>query len=93
MKKWITMLLLVGILCGMLAGCRKEITAEEAYRIVLEDMGVLAEKTESPHIHEGTYQDKPCFNIFVTVNGETLQYVVSTNGKILYKGIGEEHSH
>ncbi len=94
MKKWIAILLLAGILCGLLAGCKKNITAEEAYQIVLKDMGVLAEKAEAPHIHESTYEDKPCYNIFITVaNGETLQYVVSTTGKILYKGIGEEHSH
>ena len=94
MKKWIAIFLLVGILCGMLAGCKKNITADEAYQIVLKDMGVLAENAEAPHIHEGTYEDKPCYNIFITVgNGETLQYVVSTTGKILYKGIGEAHSH
>ena len=92
MKKWIAILLLIGIVCGLLAGCKKNITAEEAYQIVLEDMGVLAESAESPHIHEGTYEDKPCFNIFVTANGQSLQYIVSLTGKILYKGLGE-HSH
>ena len=92
MKKWIAILLLIGIVGGLLAGCKKNITAEEAYQIVLEDMGVLAESAESPHIHEGTYEDKPCFNIFVTANGQSLQYIVSLTGKILYKGLGE-HSH
>ena len=94
MKKWIAILLLIGIVGGLFAGCKKNITAEEAYQIVLEDMGVLAEAAEEPHIHEGTYDGKPCFNVFITVaNGETLQYAVSTTGKILYKGIGEAHSH
>jgi len=94
MKKWIAILLLIGIVGGLLAGCKKEITAEEAYQIVLEDMGVLGEGAAAPHIHEGTYNEKPCFNIFITANnGENLQYVVSTTGKILYKGIGEAHSH
>lgn len=92
MKKWIAILLLACIVCSLLAGCGKKITAEEAYQIVLEDMGVLAETAEDPHIHESTYQGKPCFNIFVTANGTSLQYIVSQTGKILYKGLGE-HSH
>lgn len=92
MKKWIAMLLLATILCGMLAGCGKKITAEEAYQIVLDDLGAAATLTESPHIHEATYEDKPCFNIFVTVDGLSLQYIISENGKILHKGAGE-HSH
>ena len=92
MKKWIAILLLVGIVCGLMAGCKKNITAEEAYQIALEDMGVLAENAESPHIHEGTYGEKPCYNIYVTANGVSFQYILSMSGKILYKGFGE-HSH
>lgn len=93
MKKWIALLLLACLLCGMLAGCGKKVTAEEAYQIVLDDLGeTLAETAEDPHIHESTYEGKPCFNIFVTVNGLSMQYIVSENGKILHKGAGE-HSH
>jgi len=92
MKKWIALLLLAAILCGMLAGCGKKITAEEAYQIVLDDLGAAASLAESPHVHEATYEDKPCFNIFVTVDGLSLQYIVSEGGKILHKGPGE-HSH
>ena len=92
MKKWIAMLLLATILCGMLAGCGKKVTAEEAWKIVVEDLGAAAEMAEAPHIHEATHEDKPCFNIFVTVNGVSLQYIVSENGKILHKGPGQ-HSH
>ena len=93
MKKWIALLLMACLLCSMLAGCGKKITAEEAYQIVLEDLGdILAATAESPHIHEGTFENKPCFNIFVTVNGMSMQYIMSENGKILHKGAGE-HSH
>ena len=92
MKKWIAILLLVGILCGLLAGCGKKVTAEEAWQIVLEDLGATADLAANPHIHEATFEDKPCFNIFVEVNGVPLQYIVSQNGKILHKGPGE-HSH
>ncbi len=91
MKKTIAVLLLVCILCGTLAGC-KDLTAEGAYQVVLDDLGSAAAMAEPPHIHESTYEGQPCFNIFITVNGMSLQYIVSTNGKILHKGPGE-HSH
>ena len=92
MKKWIAMFLLAAILCGMLAGCGKKISADEAWQIVLNDLGAAASLAESPHIHEATHENKPCFNIYVTVDGLSLQYIVSETGKILYKGAGE-HSH
>ena len=93
-KKILAVLLLVGILSGMLAGCTKEkITAEQAYAIVLEDLGAAVDKAEAPHIHEGTYKDKPCFNIYITVDGMSLQYIISDTGKILSKGAGSGHSH
>lgn len=93
MKKWIALLLMACLLCGMLSACGKKITSEEAYQIVLEDLGeTLAATAESPHIHTATYENKPCFNIFVTVNGMSMQYIISETGKILHKGPGE-HSH
>ena len=93
MKILVSLICLAALLCGLLAGCGKKITAEEAHQIVLDDLGeTLAATAEAPHIHEGTYEGKPCFNIFITVNGMTMQYIVSENGKILHKGAGE-HSH
>ena len=92
MKKWIALFLLAAMVCGMLAGCGKKITADEAWQIVLEDLGAAANLAEAPHVHEATYEDKPCFNIFVTVDGMTLQYIISESGKILHNGPGE-HSH
>lgn len=92
-KKLIAILLLVCMVCGVLSACKaKEITSEEAYQIVLDDLGALAEKAESPHIHTGTYEGKACYNIYVTVEGMSLNYIVSETGKILSKGPGE-HSH
>ena len=70
----------------------KTITSDEAYKIVLKDLGVTSDQVSDPHIHEGTYKNKPCYNIYVNVNGESLTYVVSTKGEILYKGEGG-HSH
>ena len=70
----------------------KKIDEIEAYDIVLADLGESAALAESPHIHNATYDNKPCFNIYVTVNGVSLNYVISQTGEILYKGAGE-HSH
>ncbi len=92
MKKWIAAVLLMATLCGLLAGCKAKITGEQAYQVVLEDLGTMAEYAANPHIHTGTYENKPCFDIYVTVNGLSLQYIVSQTGKILHKGPGE-HSH
>ena len=94
MKKWIAIALLACILCSLLAGCGKKepITADQAYQVVLDHLGALADTAAEAHIHQGTYDDKPCFNIYVTVNGLPMQYIVSETGKLLYEGPGE-HSH
>ena len=76
----------------LLAQEDKEITQNEAYEIVLKDLGLKSEQVGSPHIHEGTYKNQSCYNIYVTVDGKSLTYVVSTKGEILYKGEGG-HSH
>lgn len=81
---------IVGVI--LIAQNDKTITSDEAYKIVLKDLGVTESQIESPHIHEGTYKNQPCYNIYVTVNGESLTYVVSTKGEILFKGEGS-HSH
>lgn len=68
------------------------ITSDEAFELVLNDLGITESEAGTPHIHEGTYENKPCYNIYITVDGESLEYVVSTTGEILHKGEGE-HSH
>lgn len=94
MKKWIALLLTVCLLCSTLAGCGKKITAEEAYIIVQKDVAkTTSAAIESLDIHEGTYEGKDCYNIFITVSGVHLTYVISTGGKILYSGAGEAHTH
>ena len=93
LKRTLVLLLVVCLVGTLFCACGgKEITAEEAYQIVLADLGDLASTAQNPHIHEGTYQNKACYNIFVTVNGMQMQYIISTSGKILHKGHGS-HSH
>ena len=81
---------IVGLI--LLVQSDETITSDEAYKIVLKDLGVTSDQVSDPHIHEGTYKDKSCYNIYVNVNGKSLTYVVSTKGEILYKGEGG-HSH
>jgi hypothetical protein len=95
-KRAILIFVLVCVVClvGVLVlTCGKEtITSDQAYEIVLKDLGLTSQDVASPHIHEGTYENQSCYNIYVTVNGKSLTYVVSTKGEILHKGEGG-HSH
>lgn len=92
-KRLIAILLLVCMVGGILCACKaKKITSDEALQIVLEDLGDLAPQAESPHIHTGTYNGKPCYSIYITVNGTSLAYVISETGDILSVGPGD-HSH
>lgn len=92
-KKLIAVLLLICLAGSMFVACKaKQITQQEAYQIVLEDLGILAENADTPHIHAGTYDGKDCYNIYITVEGYSLHYAVSDTGKILFKG-PSEHSH
>ena len=95
-KNTILALVLVCVVClvGVLVlTCGNEkITSDQAYEIVLEDLGLTEQDLETPHIHEGTYENQSCYNVYVEVNGESLTYVVSMKGEILYKGEGS-HSH
>ena len=68
------------------------ITSDKAFEVVLNDLGITESQAGSPHIHEGTYENKPCYNVYVTVDGKSLSYVISTKGEILHKGEGS-HSH
>lgn len=94
MKKIVAALLMICMLCGALCACRpeKSITADDAVKIVAEDLGDRLEEASAPHVHEGTYDDKPCYNVYFTLGDESMLYVVSKDGEILYKGEGS-HSH
>ena len=81
---------LAGII--LLSKNNKTIDSDEAFAIVLEDLGMTESEVGTPHVHEDTYENQSCYNIYVTVNGESLTYVVSTKGEILHKGEGS-HSH
>ena len=70
----------------------EEISADEAYAIVLEDLKISKDDIPEPHIHTGTYENRACYNIYITLSGESFLYVISTYGDILSKGPAT-HSH
>ena len=93
-KRLFTLLILICMVLFTICSCEseKKITVDEAFTIMIEDLGENATGVSAPHIHEGTYEGKDCYNIYITANGESLVYVISTSGEILYKGNGS-HSH
>lgn len=90
-KKWIAILLLVCILGCMVSGCKNKITAEEAAQIVLAELGTV-KPDSAPHVHPSTYNGKSCFNVFITVDGASMVYIVSDTGDILAHG-PSDHNH
>ena len=92
-KKMTALVLVICLLLPVLCACsKKTVSADEAWQVVLEDLGEKAEKAAEPHIHESTYKNKPSYNIFVTVGKENLVYIVSQNGEIIHRGVGA-HNH
>ena len=94
MKKWIAIALLACILCGLLAGCGKKdpITADQAWQIAAEDLGITTDQAGTPHVHEITYKNKPAYEISITADGTSWLYAISETGKILHKSEGG-HNH
>ena len=96
MKRLFALVLAVLMLGGILCACtpKENITTDEAVKIVMDDLDQLAGKAEPPHVHEGKYNNQPCYNVYVTVGQSSFVYVVSMSGKILYKGLNDGgHSH
>ena len=85
LRRTISLLLIAVALLGLLAGCKKSttISVEEAQQIVLDDLGVLAGQV-TMHPHVGEFKGEPCYCIYVTIDGHTLEYLIdSKTGEIL----------
>ena len=97
LKKSIAVFLLVAILGGMFVACddqTKGITGDKAVEIALADLGISSNEVDSVHIHEGIHDKQVCYNVYITVDGESLTYVVNKlNGDILDIQEGAAHSH
>lgn len=92
-KRIISLLLALVLATGILAGCGDStISTEKAQKIVLKDLGVDADEV-TMHMHIGTYEDMPCYSIYVTVNGENLEYSISSTDGTILNIAHSDHSH
>lgn len=82
-KRIICVAIVMCLLCTAFAACSTKLTAEQAYEVVLNDLGEKASMAGQPHIHEGMFGDIPCYNIYVTVGNENWYYAVTTKGEIV----------
>ena len=68
---------------------------DDAKKVVLNDLGVKESKVDSLHIHTSEENGIPCYLIYVTYNGENLEYLINgLTGEILEKEKTDSgHSH
>jgi len=86
-KKIITFALLAALLLSLFAGCGKNdfLTAEQAQKVALKDLGIKASQAESIHTHVGSDENgAPAYSIHITVDGEGYEYLIrAADGEIL----------
>ena len=92
MKKIVSLMLVTVLLLTMLVGCGSGMSVEKAQKIVLKDLGVSADQV-TMHTHIGSYENTPCFSIYVTVNGENLEYSVSADTGEILNVAHSDHAH
>ncbi len=92
LKKILVLVLLVCLLGTLLCACSKKISEQEAYQILLTELGVEASEITEHHIHEGTLGNEDCYTIVITLDGKQWTCYVSTSGEYLGKMEGG-HSH
>ena len=84
MKKLLAVLVAAAMLLTVLTACGdKTISAEKAQEIAMEDAGLTAKDVDDVHAHVTTYENTPCYNIHITVDGTEYNYNISANGEIL----------
>ena len=90
-KRVVSLVVLICLLVSLLAACGDgTITKEKAQQIALKDMGVSASEA-TVHVHIGEYEGMPCYSVYVTVDGKTMEYLIDSNsGEIL---LVQESSH
>ena len=94
MKRFLSLILTVCMVCCLFGACaaKPDLTSQEAYQVVLDSLGDKADTAKDPHIHSGEYRGIPCYNIYVTVDGVSMLYVLSKTGDILHSAQAS-HSH
>lgn len=97
MKRLISLAIIAVMLLGMLAACGKSgpLTTDDAKKVVLSDLGVKESKVDSIDVHITTVDGAACYAVYVTMNGEHLEYLVDgLTGEILsVEETDEGHHH
>ena len=98
LKRLTAILLLCALVLALATACGGKssiITTEQAQKIALEAAGVSDEDAAQVHVHVGSYEDTPCFDVFVTVGSVTYEYMIDAKtGEVLYSGESDGgHSH
>ena len=87
MKKLMVLLL---VLAFILAGCGDKngpLTAEDAQQIALNHAGVKS--AEDIHTHVVSGEEHPCYNIHLTIEGVSYEYLIDgITGEVLAHGEG-----
>ncbi len=85
MKKLLAVLIAALLMLTLFTGCGegKAISAEKAQQIAMEDAGLAAKDVDDVHAHVTTYENVPCYNIHITVDGTEYNYNITSNGEIL----------
>lgn len=93
MKRIIVCVLLLALTVSLLAGCGKGfISAEEAQKVALKDLGIKENQAEGIHVHGGEREEGLVYSIHIDYQGQTYEYVIlADNGEILSTDIVEGH--
>ena len=96
-KRLIALAVIAVMLLGLLVACGKSgpLTTDDAKKVVLNDLGVKESKVDSIDIHITSAADgTACYAVYVTINGEHLEYVVNgLTGEILSVQEADEGHH
>jgi predicted small lipoprotein YifL len=89
MKKRLISLLLITVLAlSLLTACGNDgpLAPEDAMEIVMEDMGIDQSDVDSIDTHVTTVNGVACYVVYITVDGEHMQYLIDgVSGEILTK--------
>lgn len=95
MKRLICVLLMACALLSLAACDSKSeiISAADAQKIVLEEMGMTGITQKQMHTHVSMKDDIVYYNVYVSVGGVNVEYRIDgVTGEILHKG-ESDHSH
>ena len=95
-KRIISLLMIAVLMVGMLAACGKDgpLTAEDAKKVVLNDLGVKERNVDSIDVHMTPIGDSMGYIVYVSRGEEHLPSVVDgITGEILHKEETDEGHH